>query len=95
MKLLQTFDEILDIVNANITTIQFNNPPQSLFEPISYILSLGGKRVRPALTLMSYNLYKEDVERVIPIALAIEIFHNFTLLHDDLMDRAEIGRAHV
>jgi len=93
MKLLQTFDEILDIVNANITTIQFNNPPQSLFEPISYILSLGGKRVRPALTLMSYNLYKEDVERVIPIALAIEIFHNFTLLHDDLMDRADVRRG--
>ena len=85
--------QILSIVNTEIKKIEYSSAPKSLFEPISYILSLGGKRVRPALALMSYNLYKEDVERVIPIALGIEIFHNFTLLHDDLMDRADIRRG--
>lgn len=93
MKSLRTFEEVLDIVNANIETIKFETKPESLFEPISYILSLGGKRVRPALSLMSYNLYKDDLTHIMPIALAIEIFHNFTLLHDDLMDRADMRRG--
>ncbi len=93
MKPLYTFDEVLNIVNTEISKIQYTNKPYSLFEPITYILSLGGKRVRPALSLMSYNLYKEDVEQVIPVALGIEIFHNFTLLHDDLMDRADMRRG--
>lgn len=93
MKPLCSFDEVLDIVNAHIESLTFNTKPETLFEPISYILSLGGKRIRPALSLMSYNLYKDDLERVIPIALAIEIFHNFTLLHDDLMDRADMRRG--
>ncbi len=93
MASLYTFDEILSIVNTEIKKIEYSSAPKSLFEPISYILSLGGKRVRPALSLMSYNLYKEDVERVIPIALGIEIFHNFTLLHDDLMDKADMRRG--
>lgn len=93
MNLLYTFDDVLDIVNANINEIEYKSEPYSLFEPITYILSLGGKRVRPALVLMSHNLYNDDVKRVIPIALAIEIFHNFTLLHDDLMDRADMRRG--
>ncbi|WP_029904228.1 polyprenyl synthetase family protein [Prevotella sp. 10(H)] len=93
MKSLYTFDEVLDIVNNHIADIKYTTEPISLFEPISYILSLGGKRVRPALSLMSYNLYKDDVERVMPIALAIEVFHNFTLLHDDLMDKADMRRG--
>lgn len=93
MKSLYTFEEVLDIVNSNINAIKYNNAPETLFEPITYILSLGGKRVRPALTLMSYNLYKDDIDRVIPIALAIEVFHNFTLLHDDLMDKADMRRG--
>lgn len=88
-----TFEEVLDIVNTEISNIRYNIDPQSLFEPITYILSLGGKRVRPALALMAYNLYKDDVSRVMPVALAIEVFHNFTLLHDDLMDRADMRRG--
>lgn len=93
MNSIYTFNDVLDIVNSNINKIEYKEKPLSLFEPISYILSLGGKRVRPALSLMSYNLYKEDVTRVIPIALGIEIFHNFTLLHDDLMDKADMRRG--
>lgn len=88
-----TFEDILGIVNSEISKTEYNIDPQSLFEPITYILSLGGKRVRPALTLMSYNLYRDDVLRVVPVALAIEVFHNFTLLHDDLMDRADMRRG--
>lgn len=87
------FNEILDIVNKEVTDLKFDEKPRSLFEPIEYILSLGGKRVRPALALMSYNLYKSDLEQIIPAALAIEIFHNFTLLHDDLMDKADMRRG--
>lgn len=88
-----TFEDILGIVNNEISKTEYNIDPQSLFEPITYILSLGGKRVRPALTLISYNLYRDDVLRVVPVALAIEVFHNFTLLHDDLMDRADMRRG--
>ncbi len=94
MKPLYSFDEILDIVNLEIEKISYNHyTPKTLFDPISYILSLGGKRVRPALSLMACNLYQEDVTPAIPIALGIEVFHNFTLLHDDLMDRADVRRG--
>jgi geranylgeranyl diphosphate synthase type II len=88
-----SFDHILDIINDQIKKITYPYQPQSLFDPITYILSIGGKRVRPALALISYNLYKEDVERALPIALGIELFHNFTLLHDDLMDKADVRRG--
>lgn len=88
-----SFEDNLNIVNKGIENISFDQEPTSLFDPITYILSLGGKRVRPTLTLMAYNLYKENVSYVLPIALGIEIFHNFTLLHDDLMDKADMRRG--
>ncbi|NDV79024.1 polyprenyl synthetase family protein [Dysgonomonas sp. 511] len=93
MKSIYSFNEILEIVNENIGEIKFDHKPESLYEPISYILSLGGKRVRPALVLMAYNLYAGNLEKAIPTALGIETFHNFTLLHDDLMDNADIRRG--
>lgn len=67
--------------------------PQSLFEPIDYTLSLGGKRLRPLLALLAAHLIGEDWQEAIPVATAIEIFHNFTLLHDDLMDRSPMRRG--
>lgn len=67
--------------------------PRSLYEPIEYALSVGGKRLRPLLLLMAYHLYREDVEKVKPQALGIELYHNFTLLHDDVMDRADMRRG--
>jgi geranylgeranyl diphosphate synthase type II len=91
--MLYKFDDILSIVNEDINSLKFGTHPVSLFDPVSYILSLGGKRVRPALCLMAYNLYKNDVKTALPVASAIEIFHNFTLLHDDLMDKAEVRRG--
>lgn len=67
--------------------------PSELYDPINYILSLGGKRARPLMLLMSYNLFKNDLENIFPLAQAIEVFHNFTLIHDDIMDDAPLRRG--
>ncbi len=67
--------------------------PQELYEPITYILSLGGKRIRPLLSLLAYGLYKNDPESILSQSAAIEVFHNFTLMHDDIMDDAPLRRG--
>ncbi len=90
---MKTFKETLDIINRRINSIDWNKYPKGLYQPIGYILSLGGKRIRPALALMSSNLYQEDIDAVMDTAIGLEIFHNFTLLHDDIMDRADIRRG--
>lgn len=87
-----SFNEILQKIEQEISQLRFEYPPKSLYDPIEYILSLGGKRIRPALALMACNLYKENIGNVINPALGIEVFHNFTLLHDDLMDKADKRR---
>lgn len=87
-----SFNEILQKIENEISQLSFEYPPKSLYDPIEYILSLGGKRIRPALALMACNLYSENVDNVISPALGIEVFHNFTLLHDDLMDKADKRR---
>ena len=66
--------------------------PHHLYEPITYSLKIGGKRIRPALLLHSASLYTNSIEQLLPVAMAIEIFHNFTLLHDDIMDKADVRR---
>ena len=66
--------------------------PKNLYEPVGYALMMGGKRLRPVMVLLSYNLFSETIENALPAALAIEVFHNFTLLHDDIMDKAEMRR---
>lgn len=87
-----SFNEILQKIENEISQLSFECPPKSLYDPIEYILSLGGKRIRPALALMACNLYRENIDNVINPALGIEVFHNFTLLHDDLMDKADKRR---
>lgn len=87
-----SFEEILQRVEIEIKDIPLAHPPKSLFDPIEYTLSLGGKRIRPALALMACNIYSEDIEKIIKPALGMEVFHNFTLLHDDLMDEADKRR---
>lgn len=67
--------------------------PSSLYEPIQYLLDMEGKKIRPALVLMAYHLFKEDYERALPAAQAIEVFHNFSLMHDDIMDNASLRRG--
>ena len=69
--------------------------PQNLYQPVGYALTMGGKRLRPVMVLMAFNLFSETVENAFPVALAIELFHNFTLLHDDIMDGAEMRRNNL
>lgn len=90
-----TANEILEKVNSYIDSLPYTRKPQSLYEPVKYVLSMGGKRIRPSLMLMAYNMYKDDPETILPAACAIETYHNYTLLHDDLMDNAEMRRGHA
>ena len=90
---MYTFKELLDIINIEVQNNNIKKTPIELYSPVNYILSLGGKRVRPVLVLAAYNLYKDNVQSIVKPALGIEVFHNFTLLHDDLMDNAEIRRG--
>lgn len=92
-KSMYTFNEILNRINNEVNTLNWQKEPVGLYEPIGYILSLGGKRIRPAVTLMSYNLYTDNINNAIKPALGLEVFHNFTLLHDDIMDRADMRRG--
>lgn len=85
--------QLSDIVNRHISQLQFAHSPLGLYDPISYVLSMGGKRIRPVLMLMAYNLYREDVESILDPAIGLEVYHNYTLLHDDLMDRADRRRG--
>ena len=87
-----TTKELLEKVNRYIADWDYSREPKGLYEPIRYVLSLGGKRIRPVLMLMAYNLYKEEVDSVLPVAVGLETYHNYTLLHDDLMDKADMRR---
>lgn len=86
-------DNLLHALENHIQGFSYGESPQELYEPISYIMSLGGKRIRPLLTLMAYSLYKEDYQKILTPALAVEVFHNFTLMHDDIMDDAPLRRG--
>ena len=88
-----TAKEILEKINSYIENLPYTRKPQSLYEPVRYVLSMGGKRIRPSLMLMAYNMFKDDPESILPTACAIETYHNYTLLHDDLMDNAEMRRG--
>lgn len=84
---------LLEKIDSSLAKLPLGNHPQNLYDPIRYILSLGGKRLRPMLVLLGYGLKREDVEAIIEPALTVEIFHNFTLMHDDIMDLAPIRRG--
>lgn len=86
-------NKFLSHIQSEIAQLSYGEKPKELYEPISYLMNLGGKRLRPALTLMAYNLFKEDWETATKPALAIEVFHNFTLMHDDIMDEAPLRRG--
>ena len=88
-----TSSELLEKINHHVASLGFSRAPYQLYEPISYVLSMGGKRIRPVLMLMAYNLYREDIDKILGPATGIEVYHNHTLLHDDLMDRADRRRG--
>lgn len=90
-----TADEILSSINDYLANTPYDRKPESLYEPIKYVLSMGGKRIRPTLMMLAYNLYRDDPESILPIACALETYHNYTLLHDDLMDNADMRRGHA
>lgn len=91
---MKSSTEILQAVNTYLDQLPYDRQPRSLYEPIQYVLSLGGKRIRPVLMLLVYNMYKDDPESILPSACALETYHNYTLLHDDLMDNADLRRGH-
>ncbi len=86
-------DEILTAVEEFIARLPYDRKPESIYEPIKYVLSIGGKRIRPVLMLLAYNMYKDDPKRILMQACALETYHNYTLLHDDLMDNADVRRG--
>lgn len=90
---MYTLLEAQNLVEKHIQTIYIPDTPSELYEPVRYILSLGGKRIRPALVLLACDLFSGSVESALIPAVAVEIFHNFTLLHDDIMDRSELRRG--
>ena len=92
---MKTADEILKMVNEFLDHLSYDRKPESLYEPIKYVLSMGGKRIRPTLMLLAYNLYKENPEDILMNACALETYHKYTLLHDDLMDNADMRRGHL
>lgn len=91
---MYTSEELLSKVNRFLVDLPYDRQPSSLYEPIRYVLSMGGKRIRPVLMLLAYELYKDDPEAILMQAVALETYHNYTLLHDDLMDNADLRRGH-
>ncbi|MBQ3576745.1 MAG: polyprenyl synthetase family protein, partial [Coprobacter sp.] len=90
---MQTVEGYIELINRAVANIEYPQTPFGLYEPVKYQLDMGGKRVRPLLTLMACDMFGGDVNSAISPALGLEIFHNFTLLHDDVMDKAEIRRG--
>ena len=91
---MYTADQLLKKVNDLLAAMPYDRQPQSLYEPVKYVLSIGGKRMRPVLMLLAYNLFRDDPERILMRAIGLETYHNYTLLHDDLMDNADLRRRH-
>ncbi|MEN8138035.1 MAG: polyprenyl synthetase family protein [Bacteroidota bacterium] len=90
---MQSLDNFSELVNKYFDKTTISGNPDELYDPINYILSLGGKRVRPLMLMMSYNLFSDDFDSALPLAKAVEVFHNFTLIHDDIMDEAPLRRG--
>ena len=86
--------EIKDIVSKLFADIQFEKEPAGLYDPLRYMISIGGKRIRPTLCLLTYLLYRDDInEAILEPAAAPEVFHSFTLIHDDIMDKSPLRRG--
>ena len=86
-------DQILHLFEATLSQMQTPEEPELLYAPIIYSMSGGGKRLRPTLLLLTAEAFGSDVEGAMPAAMAVEVFHNFTLLHDDIMDNADMRRG--
>ena len=92
---MSKINKFKDIINSKIESIRIEGQPEELYNPINYILSLKSKRVRPILSLLSFSLFEEDLDKITGPSIALEFFHNFTLIHDDIMDNADMRRGKV
>ena len=92
-KMTSDLQALVNQINTRLDKLEYGKKPAELYDPIQYIMSLGGKRLRPVLVLLSYSLFKDDYEKIIDPAIAVEVFHNFTLMHDDIMDEAPLRRG--
>ena len=90
---MHNYNHYLNLINEAINDINYPKQPSHLYEPIAYTMALGGKRVRPVLTLMTCEAMGGNPKQAVNVALGIELFHNFTLIHDDVMDRADVRRG--
>lgn len=89
----QSYGELYLLIEDYIKSNQLSGKPDSLYQPMNYMMQLGGKRIRPALTLMAARLFGLEPSKAMPQAIAMEVFHNFTLVHDDIMDNSDIRRG--
>ena len=90
---MKSIPELHDIIEKELSLLSYPNHPANLYQPIKYVLNIGGKRMRPILMLLSHQLFSSNINKSVKSALAIEVFHNFTLLHDDIMDDAPLRRG--
>lgn len=92
-KPILTVEQLTALVEQGLRSLPLHQEPQGLYRPIAYALDTGGKRIRPTLVLAACNLFADDLQPAMPAAMAVEVFHNFTLLHDDIMDHADLRRG--
>ena len=92
---MKNIEELGKIIEKEIDNLPYPNTPALLYDPIQYIMGMKGKRIRPLLVLIAYQLFDNKIEKALSSAIAIEMFHNFTLLHDDIMDNAPIRRGNL
>ncbi len=93
IEFMKSNELLLDQIESYLAQLDLPSEPHRLYTPITYSLSGGGKHIRPMLVMLSYSLFKDNVHFALPAAAAVEIFHNFTLLHDDIMDNADVRRG--
>lgn len=91
--MILSVEKVTKLVEAEISNIESSKFTKSLYAPISYIMSLGGKRLRPVMSVFAYSLFKDNIDAALKPAVALEYFHNFTLMHDDIMDNAPLRRG--
>jgi geranylgeranyl diphosphate synthase, type II len=92
---MQNIEGYKDLIEKEINSLKIKQEPKNLYDPIRYLLAIGGKRMRPVLSLLSAELFGGNPEKALNIGMAIELFHNFSLIHDDIMDKAPLRRGNV
>lgn len=92
---MNSLNELQSLLDKHLDESSFPTQPEQLYDPLRYILSIGGKRIRPILSLMSCELFSEDPKKALGAALSVEYFHNFSLIHDDIMDQADVRRGKI